>query len=73
MVLAYCLELLSKKYASICYIVNLLLNLAKFHFHKTKYTHLKPNVFVFMKDFEHYANMIQFFNNSKAVKQPIFY
>lgn len=50
------------------FIINLLIILAKFHIHKSKFLHKKPSFFTFQCEFNQYLDSIKFSTNSKAIK-----
>ncbi len=50
------------------FIINLLLLLAKFHIHRSKFTHQKPLFIVFKKEVQQYIQTISSSKNLKALK-----
>ena len=50
------------------YIINLIIILAKFHIHKSKFSHSKPSFLVFEIEAKQYIKTIYYSKNKKAVK-----
>ncbi len=50
------------------FLINMLLLLAMFHIHKTKFTNRKPELFVFLKELQQYMRTIASSKNTKALK-----
>ena len=50
------------------YLINLILLLAKYHIHKSKFANHKPLFLIFEKKFKQYITSIQYSNNTKAIK-----
>lgn len=51
-----------------CFIINLLILLAKFHIHKCKFSTKKTYFVLFLHEVVHYINLISGSNNKKAIK-----
>ena len=63
----------SSAYADSClcceyYIINLLVLLAKYHKHKSKFSNHKPSFFIFKKELKQYITTILHSINRKAIK-----
>lgn len=64
----FCFYKCSKKEEKVFFLINLLIILAKFFIHKCKYSSKKSNFIHFLKDVEHYIQLIDSSDNKKAVK-----